>query len=285
MLYNSTMDYYQILGINENASQDEIKKAYKKLAMKNHPDRGGDTQKFQEISQAHDTLSDPQKRQQYDAQKNGFNPFGGHPQGHGQTGPFDEMFGHMFGAGFAPFGGRQVQRNKDLTIRVTVSFKQAFLGTQVEARYAMPSGKHQTVVVDIPAGVQSGQVIRYGGLGDDTIPHFPRGNLNVSVMVEVDAEWERRGNDLFRVVTINAFEAMTGCTKDVICLDGTTMPLKIRAGITPGTEFASGGRGFRDINTGRTGNMIIVINVDMPAVLDLQLRQELEALYAKITKQ
>ena len=279
------MDYYQILGINENASQDEIKKAYKKLAMKNHPDRGGDTQKFQEISQAHDTLSDPQKRQQYDAQKNGFNPFGGHPQGHGQTGPFDEMFGHMFGAGFAPFGGRQVQRNKDLTIRVTVSFKQAFLGTQVEARYAMPSGKHQTVVVDIPAGVQSGQVIRYGGLGDDTIPHFPRGNLNVSVMVEVDAEWERRGNDLFRVVTINAFEAMTGCTKDVICLDGTTMPLKIRAGITPGTEFASGGRGFRDINTGRTGNMIIVINVDMPAVLDLQLRQELEALYAKITKQ
>jgi curved DNA-binding protein len=280
------MDYYQILGINENASQDEIKKAYKKLAMKNHPDRGGDTQKFQEISQAHDTLSDPQKRQQYDAQKN--NPFGqsfGHPGAPPGWNDVGEMFGFNFGPGFASFGGRQVQRNKDLTIRVTVSFKQAFLGTQVEARYAMPSGKHQTVVVDIPAGVQSGQVIRYGGLGDDTIPHFPRGNLNVSVMVEVDAVWERRGNDLFRVVTINALEAMTGCTKDVICLDGATMPLTIRAGITPGTEFASGGRGFRDINTGRTGNMIIVINVDMPAVLDHQLRQELEALYAKITKQ
>ena len=67
MLYNSTMDYYQILGINENASQDEIKKAYKKLAMKNHPDRGGDTKTFQEISQAYDTLGDDQKRQQYDA--------------------------------------------------------------------------------------------------------------------------------------------------------------------------------------------------------------------------
>ena len=277
------MDYYQILGINENASQDEIKKAYKKLAMKNHPDRGGDTKKFQEISQAHDTLSDPQKRQQYDAQKNGFNPFGNHA-GHGFH-DVGEMFGFSFGPGFAGFGGRQVQRNKDLTIRVTVSFKQAFLGTQVEARYAMPSGKHQTVVVDIPPGVQSGQVIRYGGLGDDSIPHFPRGNLNVSVMVEVDPEWERRGNDLFRVVTINALEAMTGCTKEVLCLDGTTMPLKIRAGITPGTEFASGGRGFRDINTGRTGNMVIVVTVDVPAVLDLQLRQELEALYAKIIKQ
>ena len=274
------MDYYQILGVNENASQDEIKKAYKKLAMKNHPDRGGDTKKFQEISQAHDTLSDPQKRQQYDAQKNGFNPFGQ------QAGPgwhdVGEMFGFNFGPGFAGFGGRQVQRNRDLTIRVTVSFKQAYLGTQVEARYAMPSGKHQTVVVDIPPGVQSGQVIRYGGLGDDSIPQLPRGNLNVSVMVEADSEWERRGNDLFKVVTINVLEAMSGCTKEVVCLDGTVMPLKVRAGITPGTEFASGGRGFRDVNTGRTGNMIIVVTVAIPAVLDHQLRQELEALYAKI---
>lgn len=277
------MDYYQILGINENASQDEIKKAYKKLAMKNHPDRGGDTQKFQEISQAHDTLSDPQKRQQYDAQKNGFNPFGG--QQHGHPGPFDDIFGHMFGGGFANFGGRQVPRNKDLTIRVSVTFKQAYLGTQIEARYSMPSGREQTVVVDIPPGVQSGQVIRYGGLGDDSIPQFARGNLNVSVMVEADPEWERRGNDLFKVVTVTALEAMTGCTTEVICLDGTIMPLKIRAGISPGTEFASNGRGFRDINTGRAGNMVIVVNVVIPAVLDLQLRQELEALYAKINKQ
>ena len=143
------MDYYQILGVNENASQDDIKKAYKKLAMKNHPDRGGDTKKFQEISQAHDTLSDTQKRQQYDAQKNGFSPFGqqgGHP-----FSDVGEMFGFNFGPGFAGFGGRQVQRNKDLTIRVTVSFKQAYLGTQVEARYMMPSGKQQTVVVCLRA--------------------------------------------------------------------------------------------------------------------------------------
>lgn len=285
MLYNSTMDYYQILGVNENASQDEIKKAYKKLAMKNHPDRGGDTKKFQEISQAHDALSDPQKRQQYDARKNG-NPFGhpGHP-GQPAWNDVSEMFGFNFGPGFAGFGGRQVQRNKDLTIRVTVSFKQAYTGTQIEARYAMPSGKHQTVVVDIPQGVQSGQIIRYGGLGDDSVPHFARGNLNVSVMVEPDPEWERRGNDLFKIVTITALEAMTGCTKEVVCLDSNIMPLTLRAGITPGTEFSSGGRGFRDINTGRVGNMIIVVTVTIPAVLDHQLRQELEALYAKIEKQ
>lgn len=274
------MDYYQILGVNENASQDEIKKAYKKLAMKNHPDRGGDTKKFQEISQAHDTLSDPQKRQQYDAQKNGFNPFGQNfgPGFH----DVGEMFGFSFGPGFAGFGGRQVQRNRDLSIRVTVSFKQAYLGTQVEARYAMPSGKNQTVIVDIPPGVQSGQVIRYGGLGDDSIPHFPRGNLNVSVMVEADPEWERRGNDLFKVITITALEAMTGCTKEISCLDGTVMPLKIRAGINPGTEFASGGRGFRDINTNRVGNMIIIVGVSIPTVTDPHLVQELTALYAKL---
>lgn len=276
------MDYYQLLGVSENASEDDIKKAYKKLAMKHHPDRGGDTKKFQEISQAHDTLSDPQKRQQYDAQKNGSGPFGnygGHP-----FGDVGEMFGFSFGPGFAGFGGRQMQRNKDLTIRVTVSFKQAYLGTQVEARYTMPSGKHQTVVVDIPPGVQSGQVIRYGGLGDDSIPQFPRGNLNITIIVEADPEWERRGNDLFKFVHVNALEAMIGCTKEVTCLDGTVMPLKIRAGIAPGTEFASGGRGFRDVNTGRTGNMIIIVAVNIPAVTDLQLRQELEALYAKINR-
>jgi DnaJ-class molecular chaperone len=280
------MDYYQILGINENASQDEIKQAYKKLAMKNHPDRGGDTKKFQEISQAYDTLGDEQKRQQYDAQRRGFGAFGnqGHPGFPGDS-PFGDIF-NQFGFHFGPgFAQPQSRRNRDLTIRVSITLKQSYTGTQIEAKFNTPAGRSQTVVVDIPAGVMSGQTIRYADLGDDSIPQFPRGNLNVNVIVEPDPEWERRGNDLFKIVTINALEAMLGCTKDVVCLDGTVMPLKIRAGITPGTEFASGGRGFRDINTGRPGNMVIIVAVDIPAVVDNQLRQELEALYVKINNQ
>ena len=274
------MDYYQILGINENASQDEIKQAYKKLAMKNHPDRGGDTKKFQEISQAYDTLGDEQKRQQYDAQKN--NPFIHARSGNHGFPDINDIFGATFGFG-GPFGGFQQRgRNKDLSIRVNITFKQSYTGTQIEARFNTPAGRAQTVVVDIPAGVQSGQTIRYGDLGDDSIPNLPRGNLNVTVMVEADPEWERRGNDLITTLTVSVVEAMTGCMKEVVCLDGTTMPLRLRPGIQHGAEFASGGRGFRDVSPGRVGSLIVVLNIDIPAVTDPQLIQELQALYAKL---
>jgi len=278
------MDYYQTLGITESASQDEIRAAYKKLAMKNHPDRGGDTKKFQEISQAYDTLSDPQKKAQYDAQKNGFNPFG-------RTNPFEhvnEMFNFTFGAGGPQFshGFRQSnnKRNKDLTIRISITLKQSYTGTQIEARYNLPNGTQQTVVVDIPPGISNGQTIRYGGLGDDTISHFPRGNLNVQVLVDPDDTFERINNDLWTRVNISALEAMIGCQKEIIHLDGTKLPISIRPGITDGTEFAAAGKGFKDVNSNRTGTMFIKVKIKIPAVVDPQLRSELEALYARINQ-
>ncbi len=280
------MDYYQILGIKEDASQDDIKKAYKKLAMKNHPDRGGDTKKFQEMSQAYDTLSDPQKRQQYDAQRNGFNPFAGASHFGPGFHNMNDIFGATFGFGpNGPFGNfGHGRRNRDLGIRVSISLKQSYTGTQIEAKFNTPTGRAQTVVIDVPAGVMNGQTIRYPDLGDDAIPGVPRGNLNVTVLVETDPEWERHEHNLITRLKISALEAMIGCSKTVTCLDGSTMPLKIRPGIKHGAEFASGGRGFKDLNSGRTGSFIIIVEVDIPAVTDNQLRQELEALYAKITK-
>ena len=282
MLYNSTMDYYQILGVNEKASQDDIKKAYKKLAMKNHPDRGGDTKTFQSISQAYDTLSDTQKRQQYDAQKNGFNPFG--QQGGQGWQDVGEMFGFSFGPGFAGFTAQQSRRNRDLTIRVSITLKQSYNGTQVEARYNTPTGRQQTVVVDIPAGVQHGQTIRYSGLGDDANPNWSRGNLNVQVIVESDPEFERINNDLYTTLEISLFEAMTGCEKNVKSLDGNSLTIKLRAGLNHGTEYCASGKGFKDINTGRQGNFMIKIVVDMPKVDDPALVKELETVYNKIIK-
>ena len=278
------MDYYKILGVNENASQDDIKKAYKKLAMKNHPDRGGDTKKFQEISQAYDTLSDNQKRAQYDAQRHGHNPFANAAHFGPGFHNINDIFGATFGFGpQGPFGGfHQGRRNKDLSIRIAISLKQSYTGTQIEARFNTPTGRAQTVVVDIPPGVMNGQVVRYPDLGDDSIPNLPRGNLNVTVLVEPDPDWERRGNDLITKVKISVLEAMIGCTKTITSLDGFTMPLKLRAGVKHGTEFASGGRGFTDLNTGRSGNLIVSVDIEIPAVTDNQIRQELEALYAKI---
>ena len=272
------MNYYDILGVKENAGQDDIKKAYKKLAMTHHPDRGGDNKKFQEISQAYDTLSDPDKRSHYDAEINGFaHPFGDMP---GQGFPnFGDMFSFHFGPGFAQQSRR---KNRDLSIRITVTFKQSFLGTQIEARYPTPSGKSKTVVIDVPAGIQSGQIIRYGGLGDDANPNWPPGDLNVTVMVETSPDWLRRSDDLCRVLEINVFEAMIGCIKQIDCLDGTSMPINIKPGVQHGAEYASGGRGFKNINTGRTGALIIVVSIVVPSVTDPQTIKKLESIYAEI---
>jgi curved DNA-binding protein len=274
------MDYYQILGVAENASQDDIKKAYKKLAMKNHPDRGGDTKTFQSISQAYDTLSDLNKRSQYDAQKNG-NPFI-----NVRTGDMQDIFGFSFGG--TPFGdmfGRQhIRKNRDLTIRVTISLKQSYTGTQLEARYQTPAGKVQTVAIDIPPGIEPGQTIRYPNLGDDSIPNVPRGHLNVNVIIPPDSRYERIGNDLYTNVTINAVHAMTGCVKDAVCIDDEIYKLNLNPGIKPGLEFPFMGKGFRNINSGERGNFIIRVHVDIPAVTDATLRKELESLFLKINK-
>ena len=279
------MDYYQTLGVNETADQDEIKKAYKKLAMKNHPDRGGDTAKFQEISQAYDTLSDPQKRADYDARKHGgFGPQG-HPFGGGAPfgfGDLGEMFQFHFGQGFAN-QSRQVRRNRDLTIRVSITLKQSYTGTQLEARYATPNGKNQTVVVNVPPGISSGQTVRYQGLGDDAVPTAPRGDLNVQVFVEPDAYYDRRGNDLIRRVDLTFVEAMTGCTKNITCLDDTVIPITFPAGTQHGVEVIKTGKGFRDINSGYAGNFIAYANIVIPSVKNSAIKQELEQLYVKIS--
>jgi curved DNA-binding protein len=280
------MDYYQTLGVTENADQETIKQAYKKLAMKNHPDRGGDTQKFQSISQAYDTLSDPQKKQRYDAERNGqhfHTNMGGHgPFGHN---PFGDVF-NQFHFQFGPGGfthQTNIRRNKDLTIRVSVSTKQSYTGTQLEAKFNTLTGRSQTVVVDVPAGVMNGQTIRYEGLGDDSIPGMPKGNLNVTVIVEEDPNWSRRGHDLITYLKISVVDAMFGCQRQVDCLDGTAMNINVRPGVTHGTEYASGGRGFRDLQSGYVGNFTIVVNIDIPAVTDISLKSQFEDLYAKVS--
>lgn len=101
-------------------------------------------------------------------------------------------------------------------------------------------------------------------------------------MVEADPKWERKGNDVYTRLSINVLEAMTGCTKEVECIDGHKMSLNLRPGIQPGSEFASNGRGFKDLNTGRVGSLYVIVEVEIPAVSDATLKRELEKLYAKV---
>ena len=274
-------DYYQTLGVSEGASPDEIKKAYRSLANKHHPDKGGDQAKFKDISVAYENLSDPQKKAEYDHQRQ----FGGGQQFNFNTGGFDP-FGHMFGGGFTqqnPFGDifgqmRGQRRNRDLNIQCTVSFLDSFTGKQLEANYRLPSGRNQNVVINVPAGITHGDTIRYNGLGDDSIPNTPRGNLNVTILVSPDPRYERRGDDVYTRVDINPIEAMIGCRKNVTTLSGVDLDLELRPGVETGVEYASNGNGFPNVNTGVKGRFVSVVNIRTPKVTDRAIVAELQRL-------
>jgi len=280
------MDYYSTLGVDSTADQETIKRAYKKLAMKHHPDRGGNTDKFQEIQKAYNVLGDEQSRSQYDMEKNGF----GGREFHFTTDNAFDPFSHMFGGNGSPFeqffrqagGARRQTRNRDLNIRCNVTLKQSYTGTELEANYQLPSGKLETVIIKVPAGIQSGQAIRYGGMGDDSVTGLPRGDLMVTVMVEAVDGFDRRGDDLIARVNINPVEAMVGCTKIINLLDDTGVRINLNPGVHHGTEYVTKGRGFRNLH-GHIGNLIVQIIIDIPAVVDPMIKEKLEKLYAQIT--
>ena len=272
------MTYYETLGLQPNCSQDDIKKAYRSLAMKHHPDRGGDEMKFKEIEEAYRTLSDEQKRAEYDAggSQQEWNPFGGMGGMH----DIHEMFGFRFGPGFSSF--HQQRRNRDLGIRLNISLKDSFLGKELEAVYQMMSGKQQSVVINIPPGIEAGQTIRYNGLGDDSIPGAPRGNLNVTVFVEADPQYFRRGDDICTQIELSPFDAMMGVEKKIRTIDDKTLQVRIRPGIEHGGEYSCAGMGFQNSRSGRIGNFIIIINIRIPAVTDEALKSKLLAIQEEI---
>jgi len=261
-------DYYQTLGLTPEATPDQIKKAYRSLAMKHHPDRGGDQAIFKDISVAYETLSDPQKKAEYDQMRAGGSQF----RFHTGSGGF-EHFADIFGSGFDPFGhqsnpffGRQMRRNRDLNIQCQITLVDSFVGKQLEANYRLPSGKTQTVVINIPPGISHGETIRYSGLGDDSIPNLPRGNLNVTIVVLPDETFSRQGDDLYTIVDINPIEAIIGCKKKVKYITGDEREIDIRAGVGSGVEFASAGHGFPNPHRGGKGKFVVVVNIKTPTI-------------------
>lgn len=281
-------DFYQTLGVDRNASSDEIKKAYRKLANKYHPDKGGDQAKFKDISVAYDTLSDPQKKAEYD--------MGGGPQVNINSGNFRDFqdifgtqFGFNFGGGGHPFHdifGRPhaMRKNRDLNIQCQVTLRDSYSGKQLEANYRLPSGKNQTVVINIPPGVEHGATIRYPDLGDDSHPNLPRGDLNVTIIVMADPKYARHGDDLYTNVEITPIEAMIGTQKAITSIDGKTLSFTINPGTTDGTEYASGGLGFPNVHSRIKGRLVAVIKIKTPAVTNPLLVAELRKLNDAISQ-
>ena len=260
-------DHYQTLGINKNASPDDIKKAYRKLASQHHPDKGGDTNKFQEIQVAYDTLSDPNKRAQYDnpqPQFHGGEPFGGFggfPPG------FEDIFsafngGHpFFGQGFR----QQPQRNRILNIQTAITLEEAFHGKDLIANLQLPSGRNQVLEIKIPAGISDGTTLRLASMGDDSIPGAPRGDIHLTVNVHQHQKFARQGDDLLCKVDITCIEAMLGKIINVTTIDGKTLEITVNPGTQHGQVLAAAGYGMPKVSDNRfKGRMLISVDISIP---------------------
>jgi len=268
------MDYYTTLGIQRNANQDEIKKAYRKLAMANHPDRtGGDDTKFKQVNEAYDTLKDPQKRQQYDNPAPN-NPFG-HQQGHN---PFaGTPFEHHFNFGF---GQQQHHRqaNKDLNIAATIELVDVIVGKELIIQYRLGTGALETITVEVPPGARDGDVIRYEGLGDNTITNMPRGALLVRITIAKHKEWTRENNNLLVKKTINVFDLLLGCAIIVETLDGKNIKINIPKGTQPGAKFSIAQYGIPDLHSRIRGNVLVTIESKIPVINEIDLLTKIEEL-------
>jgi curved DNA-binding protein len=270
---------YETLGVPKGASDEEIKRAYRKLAGQHHPDKGGDTAKFQEIQSAYETLTDPVKRQQHDNP----NPFGqhgfhSHPGGgfefhFGGGGP-EDIFAQFFNQGFGhnPFQRHaQPRRNKDLRVQLTISLASTLEQQRKTISVQTTKGDRYNVDVDIPRGINNGTTIKYSQMGDNMFDTLTRGDLYVIINVENDNRYELHGINLMCNLEINSIEAMTGTDKIVQGIDGREYNVKIPQGCQYGTKFGLQGQGLYQMNSNVRGDLIVNVVVKTPLLSELQL--------------
>lgn len=284
-------DHYATLGVSENATQDEIKQAFRKLAKEHHPDRNpGDAsaeEKFKRINAAYAEIGESDARARYDQQRR----FGGGPGGNTGFGPqgfhfnfggfgdFDDMFSQIF----AQHGFHRPQaqpRNRDFTFNLNLTLEEAFSGKQTPVQFGV-KGQNYNINVSIPAGVESGTRIRYQGHGDRSIPNAPPGDLYIQIHVDEHPQFKRNGPHLHTTLDVDALEAICGCEKDLVCIDGQTVRIKIPPGTQPNGTMRLRERGMPVRAGGNPrGDCMVSIQVRIPVDLaesDMEMLREMIA--------
>ena len=269
------MDYYNTLGIPRNASDAEIKSAYRKMAMKHHPDRGGDEKKFKEVNEAYETLSDPQKKQMVDM---GVDPKAQHTnyrQGspfefHFNTGNFEDVFSN-FG-----FGGRPMRKIKTLSVNIEVTLEDILNGKVIDAEIGSPGGHTKLVSIEVPPGIEHGQQIRYRGMGDHTLKDVPAGDLIVNVFVREHSRFQRQGDMLLIKKIISPWDAILGADLVVETIDNKTLTIGVPAGTQPDTMLSCRGEGLPNMRTKIRGNLLIKIQIEIPKNLNSEQKNIVE---------
>jgi len=274
---------YETLGVSENASADEIKKAYRKLARKYHPDINKEAEaqeKFKEINAAYEVLSDAEKKAQYD--QYGDQMFGGqnfHDFARGQSANIDieELLRNMFGGGrssafggFGGFSGFGGGIDLDIQAKITLPFITSILG----GKHTVSSGG-QSFDVKIPAGIKSGETLRVKGKGKRSGAQV--GDLLIKIDVAQSNEYERKGDDLYKTFDLPLKEALFGGAVDVATPE-KTVSLKVPQNTKNGQKFRLKGKGVVDRKTALRGDLYLIANVILPNIdsLDLDLKKALQ---------
>jgi curved DNA-binding protein len=261
------MNHYEVLGVAKNATTDEIKKAYRKLASQHHPDKGGDTAKFQQIQSAYDILSDTHKRHEYDnPSQHRFHEFN---QG-ADLNDFFKNFGFHFGDNFQQHRrhNQSSRRNKDLRITIQVDLKSTLNEQEKTVSVKTTRGDRETVSVIIPKGITAGSTIKYAGLGDNFFESLPRGDLYVNISVDVPVDVELYETEIYQRLKLNVLDAMIGKTLEVTTPFGETFELTVPPGIQQGNKLRIRDKGLA-LSSGR-GNLFLVVDLVVPKQLSEQ---------------
>ncbi len=306
----SKKDFYQLLGVAKSAKPDEIKKAYRKLAMQFHPDKNQGNkkaeEKFKEISEAYETLSDEKKRQTYDqfghAGANG-NPFGGggfHP-GAGAGGfqggqdNFHDIFGDVFGDIFSGAGsrarpgptgrgrtsgfGQRAARGSDLRYSLAITFEEAASGAEKTISFMRQNASREETAklsVTVPAGVKEGQRLKLAQEGDHPGSGEP-GDLYVIISLQDHLLFKREEFDVILDLPVSYTDAILGTTLEIPTLFGKA-EIKIPQGTHSGQAFRLKGKGFPKLGATGSGDMLVRVLVDTPAHINSRQKEIIEEL-------
>ena len=292
------IDYYKVLGVKNDASQDEIKKAYRRMAKRYHPDTNKDDpnakERFQEINEANEVLSDPEKRKKYDeygenwrhadefeAQRGqysngaqggynfgGFGGFGDFGSSAGNTSGFSDFFEELFGHGAFRGGKGSRQRGGDIQATLQLTLHEA--ATTHRQQFSVNG---ETVSITVPAGIADGQKIRIKGKGKTGV-NGERGDLYITFGITPDNRFTREGDDLHTTATIDAFTLLLGGEVIVPTLNGN-IKATIKPGTQPGSKLRLRGKGFPVYKQpDRYGDLIVTIAVTIPQLSERQ-REEI----------
>jgi curved DNA-binding protein len=296
-------DYYSILGVNKKATDEEMKKAFRKLAVKYHPDKNPGNkeaeEKFKELNEAYEVLSDAEKRKKYDKYGANWNQFNGAQQGqhqyqggsagsgqsyhfdgdsdefYGQAGDFSDIFGDFFnrsdaaGGGGSRRGGGRKHRGQDYHSEMTIGMDEAYQGT---ARIVTLN--EQKIRITLKPGAYNGLTIKLAGKGAPGINGGPAGDLLITIQVLPHTLYKRDGDDIRQTVPVDLFTAVLGGEKEVNTLAGV-LKIKIPAGTQNGRLLRIRGKGMPVYNKpDKTGDLLVEIQVLIPEKLTAE-QQEL----------